>query len=122
MPILDVEIVEAPGEPGQPGLAQMIADEAGRVLGSAAGRTWIRKRVLPMQDYAENLAVLVADELPVFVEILHRQPPTGDALETEIAALTEAIGRAMGRSPARIHIRYAPAAAGRQAFGGRLVR
>lgn len=42
-------------------------------------------------------------------------------LALEVAALTSSIARIAGRNPACVHIEYAPAAAGRLSFGGRLV-
>jgi hypothetical protein len=64
---------------------------------------------------------LAASDWPVFVTVLHQRPPQGAALQQEVMALTTAIATLMQRSPERVHVQYAPAAAGRQAFGGRLV-
>ena len=86
------------------------------------GTTWVRTRVLDRSHYAENGAPLTVDELPVFVEILQRQPPAGDALDAEVAAVTEAIAQVVGRPGDRVHVQYAASATGRQAFGGRVVR
>jgi hypothetical protein len=63
----------------------------------------------------------VPGALPLFVRILHARPPTGAALQAEVAALTTALARASGRPVERVHLEYAPAGAGRIAFGGRLV-
>lgn len=120
MPILNVECV-AESSDLAPSLAQSIADAVGKALGTPPGRTWVRLRVLEAQMYAENGTACGADELPVFVDLLHHQSPTGDALHAEISALTDSIARVFGRPTSRVHICYAPAAAGRQAFGGRLV-
>lgn len=121
MPILDIDLVQPDGAaPPAAALTQALADAAGRVFGSAPGRTWMRLRTLPASQYAENDAAIAPDEMPVFVTVLHARPPQGAALITEVTTLTQAIAAAMGRDPRRVHIAYAPAAVGRQAFGGRL--
>jgi phenylpyruvate tautomerase PptA (4-oxalocrotonate tautomerase family) len=121
MPILTVEIVgEVSASAPQP-LAQALADVAGAVLGSPPGRTWVKLRTLPAAHYAENDAPVAADEWPVFVTLLHREPPTGPALEREVRALTDGLARVLQRAPDRVHLEYLPAAAGRQSFGGRLI-
>jgi phenylpyruvate tautomerase PptA (4-oxalocrotonate tautomerase family) len=123
MPILDVEPVQAAHTALDPTLAHRLADAAAAVFGSAPGRVWARLRLrpLPATQYAENGVVVAADTLPVFVTVLHAQPPQGDARAQEAAALTAAIARVFGRADERVHVLYAAAAAGRQAFGGRLV-
>lgn len=121
MPIIDVEIVcELEAEFGK-FLAQPFADAIGKVLGSEAGRAWVRLRFLNRNFYAENLSALKIEEQPVFVTVLHARSPTGDALTGEITALTNAVSDCVDRAPSRVHVQYAPSAAGRQAFGGTLV-
>ena len=123
MPILDIEIVQADGAPAlAAGLAQALADAAGGSLGAARGRTWVRLRSLPASHYAESEAVVSADALPVFVTLLHARPPQGETLVVEVRALTMALAAVLGRAPERVHLQYAPPGAGRQAFGGELVR
>lgn len=121
MPVIDVNIVGAAAN-ARPGLARAIADELGKVLGAPPGHVWVQVRTIDASAYAENSIEVAPDELPAFAEILHRVLPEDDALQAEVTALTEALARILGRSPDRVHIRYAPAAQGRQAFGGRLVR
>jgi phenylpyruvate tautomerase PptA (4-oxalocrotonate tautomerase family) len=118
MPIVDLEIV---GD-GTRGAAQAVADALGDIFGTDPGRTWVRIRSLPADAYAENRSTLAANELPVFVTVLKAEMPEGAALEAEVAAITEAIARIASRPAERVHVAYAPPAAGRQAFGGRLVR
>ena len=123
MPILDIELVQPDGAlPAASALTQALADAAGRALGAAPGRTWVRLRVLPVSQYAENEAIVAPDEYPVFVTVLHARAPLGQALADEIAALTQALAACLGRASQRVHLQYSPAAAGRQAFGGVLVR
>jgi phenylpyruvate tautomerase PptA (4-oxalocrotonate tautomerase family) len=122
MPILDVQLVLPAGERLAAGLAQAVADAAGARLGAEPGRVWVRLEVLASTNYAENNTQLAASDLPVFVRVLHAQPPVGTAAETEILALTAAIGAALGRPAHRVHIEYAPAGKGRMAFGGRMVQ
>jgi len=57
----------------------------------------------------------------VFVTVLHTRPPTGAALQAELAAVTEAVAVCMARELVRGHVAYAPEGTGRQAFGGLLV-
>jgi len=122
VPILDIEIVQADAAPAlAAGLAQALADAAGRSLGAAPGRTWIRLRSLPASHYAESGSVVAVEDLPVFVTLLHARPPQGDALAVEVRALTRVLAACLGRAPERVHLQYAPAGAGRQAFGGELV-
>jgi phenylpyruvate tautomerase PptA (4-oxalocrotonate tautomerase family) len=121
MPIIDVEAVCDLQAQAGPVPAQALADACAQVLSTGPGRTWVRLRWLDANDYAENATALAASDWPVFVTVLHRQPPQGAALQQEVTALTTAIAALMQRSPERVHVQYAPAAAGRQAFGGRLV-
>lgn len=122
MPILDLELVGHADATLPPLLAQCVADSVAQALACTPGRVWVRVRGLPAHCYAENHSALADDELPVFATLQHAHPPTGDALQAELSALTQAIADACGRNPERVHVQYAPAAAGRQAFGGRLVQ
>lgn len=121
MPIVDVELVVEPNHTLSVGLAQSLADAVGRTLNSPSGQTWVRMRVLAREHYAENESLLESTDLPVFIRVLKRALPERAALALEIAALTSSIAKATGRNPASVHIEYAPAAAGRVSFGGRLV-
>lgn len=121
MPIVDIEAVRAPERAGIP-TADELADALGEVFGSPAGRTWVRMRRLDPGCYAENGMSLAESELPVFVSVLHAHPPVGPAVQQELARLTQAIAALFACAPERVHVQYAPAGAGRQAFGGVLVR
>lgn len=119
MPVIDVCWVgELP--PDADSLASRIADVMGDALDLAPGRVWVRLQHLPADHYAENGGPLHGP-LPVFVRVLHAHPPTGAPLRAEAAALTQAVARTTGRPVERVHVEYAPAGAGRMAFGGRLV-
>jgi phenylpyruvate tautomerase PptA (4-oxalocrotonate tautomerase family) len=122
VPIVTVEVVADPDRPLERNLTQSLADTVGRVLSSPPGQTWIRLRLLPRDGYAENDALVDAAELPAFVTLLQRQPPTGAALQAEVAALTHAIAQLIGRPATCVHVEYAPAAVGRVSFGGKLVQ
>jgi phenylpyruvate tautomerase PptA (4-oxalocrotonate tautomerase family) len=104
------------------GLAQSLADAIGGALQSPPGQTWVRVRSIARDHYAENEALLDAAQLPVFVTILKRQTQQLAELEREVTALTGAVAQVMGRPAACVHVEYAPAAAGRLAFGGVLVQ
>lgn len=121
MPIVDVEVVAADGQREAAGSASVLADALGKLFATAPGRTWVRLRTLPASAYAENECRPGPGELPVFVTVLHAHPPTGEARTAEALAITSAVAAWAGRSSSRVHVQYSPAAAGRQAFGGRLV-
>jgi phenylpyruvate tautomerase PptA (4-oxalocrotonate tautomerase family) len=121
MPLLDVECVRPEGQALPAATAQALADAAAGVLGSAPAHVWVRVRVLASSAYAENGAAVANDELPVFVTLLHAHPPQGPALAAQVRALTDALAAALGVDSGRVHLALAPAGAGRQAFGGRLV-
>lgn len=118
MPIVDVELVCASEAELTKVSARRIADALGAIFGSPPGRTWARLRALPATAYAENDSDLDVESLPVFVTVLKAHPPQHDALATEVRNVTEAIAACVGRLPEHVHVRYEPAAAGRQAFGG----
>lgn len=121
MPILDVEVVCAAGDAASLPPASVIAAAAGKALGSRPGSAWVRLRVLDARCYGENEAEPPAPG-PVFVTVTHARPPTGDVLDAEVGVLTQAVASVLGRPAENVHVEYAPAAAGRIAFGGRLVR
>lgn len=122
MPIVDIQFVCPQGMDALPVPAQTVADALGRVFGSVPGRTWVRVGILPGVAYAENETVLDESGLPVFVTVLHAHPAEGDAFANEIRAVTQAVAACSGRPEECVHVQYSPPAAGRQAFGGILVR
>lgn len=122
MPIVDVELVCAREADLLAVPASRIASALGKVFGSPPGRVWVRLRWLPSSRYAENDAEVGAGELPVFVTVLHSHPPQGDARAKEAMEVTRCVASCLERPPERVHVQYAPAAAGRQAFGGRLIQ
>jgi phenylpyruvate tautomerase PptA (4-oxalocrotonate tautomerase family) len=121
MPIVTVEVV-AGATAMAPDVAQSLADAIGRALKSPPGQTWVRVAALARDRYAENEAALDVAQLPVFVTILKEQIPPPAELGGEVTALSKAVAQVIGRPVACVHIEYAPAAAGRLAFGGILVQ
>jgi phenylpyruvate tautomerase PptA (4-oxalocrotonate tautomerase family) len=121
MPILEVEIVARPGEIIKENLVNHIADLAGEIFQSPPGRTWVRLRVLPAEHYAENGGGPPEGVYPVFVSLLKSQWPSQAQMAEEISSLTSALARVCERPQENVHVLYLPAAAGRTAFGGRLV-
>ncbi len=121
MPILEIEIVVRPGESLPDGLAPDLADRAGTIFGSSPGGTWVKVRALSRADYAENGGGPPPAVLPVFVSVVRARMPAPDALQAEVARLTTAVAGLCRRPEENVHVVYAPAAAGRQAFGGKLV-
>jgi len=122
MPILDIEIVAPDSAPGLPAdLTQSLADEAAPAFGAPKGTVWVKLRVLPLSQYAEN-GGLPEGVHPVFVTVLKSRVREGSALEEEITRLTEILARVLDRPKSNIHIFYHPDGAGRVAFGGKLVK
>ena len=121
MPILDVEMVTEPGAEPPPGIAGKIADAAGQVFGTQPHNTWVKLRFLPLDQYAENEGGPEAGVRPVFVSVLKYQAPEGDALQAEIDALVPMIASACDRPEKNVHLFYRAGAAGRAAFGGKLI-
>ncbi len=122
MPIVDVELVCGCGAEFASVSARALADALGLVFASPPGHTWVRLRMLDGATYAENESTVETCGLPAFVTVLHAHPPTGKERLAEAVAITQAVARCVARAPERIHVEYAPPGAGRQAFGGNLVR
>lgn len=125
MPIIDVELVCQSEAQFCAVSASVLADALGTALGTVAGRTWVRKRFLDVDAYAENQVPVVGTDvadLPVFVTVLLSHPPAGDERVVEVNTITKVVAACVGRPPDRVHVQYEPAAAGRQAFGGKLVQ
>ena len=121
MPILDVEIIGDLREERRDGLARRLADGAAVALGARPQGVWVKLRILPESDYAENADGPEEGVRPVFISLLQADAPGGNA-RTEIAlSLTEVVAEACGRDPENIHIVFEPSARGRVAFGGRIV-
>jgi len=121
MPILEVTVVGDPPARARAGWAGRIAEAAGAVFHSGAGNTWVVLREHPLEDYAENAACPGERYAPVFVRVLKKSLPLEPELKIEVDALTRAVAEVCGRDPAQVHVIYEPGAAGRVAFGGRLV-
>ncbi len=120
MPILEVRVVGELAAGLAPGLAQRIADAAAQVLGSPPRGTWVAVEMVAPELYAENGGAEPGLP-PVLVRVLLRGGPPPDRLADQVAALTRAVAGCCGRPEESVHIVYEPAAAGRVAFGGRLV-
>ncbi len=121
MPIFDIEIVSRPGEAAATGLAAGLADALGSVMGAAPGTVWVRIREVAPGDYAENLS---GEERPspVFVTLTASAPPEGERLDRFARQVSEAVAPLTGRAPEEVHLLVQPAAKGRIAFGGKVVR
>ena len=117
MPIVDIEIV-APSV--DPKMAQPLANALGHAFKAADGKVLVRLRALPPEHYAENH--VAGPTPPVFVTILSRQPPLGDALDRRVASVTEAVARITGINPQFVHVLFEAGSAGRLAHGGALVK
>ena len=121
MPILDIEIIASDSALGLPAnLTQSLADEAAQIFGSPQEMVWVKVRVIPSDQYAEN-GGKPEGVYPVFVTVLKSRVPKGSALENEITGLTQVIANALNCPVENVHIFYQPDGAGRVAFGGKLV-
>ena len=121
MPIVDVEMILAEGESISRNLAKDLADAVGDVFRSPPGHTWVRVRALADHEYGENGAVPTDPVFPVFVTVLKAHLPPPEPMGKEVSGLTEAVARVCGRARENVHILYLPEAAGRLAFGGKIV-
>ena len=122
MPILDIEIAASDPENKLPAdLTQSLADAVAQVFGSPQGTVWVKLRIIPSTQYAEDHGKLAGLQ-PVFVTVLKSRVPEGNALQNEITQLTQAIAKVLNRPDTNVHIMYQPNGAGRFAFGGNLVR
>jgi phenylpyruvate tautomerase PptA (4-oxalocrotonate tautomerase family) len=121
MPILDIEIVLRPGEILPDRLAGTLENAAGRSMGSAPGRTWVKLRGMEARDYAEDGDGKPEGVCPVFVRVLKADRPEGAEHRAEVRRLTEAVASASGRPPENVHILYEASARGRLSFGGEVV-
>jgi phenylpyruvate tautomerase PptA (4-oxalocrotonate tautomerase family) len=120
MPILDVGLVLGAGEEVPTGLAAAVADAAAAVFGTPAGGTWVKVHGFSAERYAENGGP--TESRPVFVRVMRAHLPVQLELEQEAPTLAAAIARACGRPVENVHIIYEPPAAGRIAFGGKLLK
>ena len=102
-------------------LTQSLADAAAKVFGTPGGTVWVKVRVIPSAQYAEDSGTPL-DVYPVFVTVLKSRVPEGSALENEITQLTKEIAKVLNRPDTNVHIFYQPDGAGRVAFGGKLVK
>jgi phenylpyruvate tautomerase PptA (4-oxalocrotonate tautomerase family) len=118
VPILDVEVVGPLARAAKRRLADRLADACGELLDLPKGRTWVRLRFLPLDQYGEHGGVPDGAR-PVFVRVLRAAPPTGRSLAREMQALGAAVAKACARPPENVHVFYEPPGAGRVAFGGR---
>ncbi|HQW37990.1 MAG TPA: tautomerase family protein [Usitatibacteraceae bacterium] len=121
MPIFDIEIVRRAGEAVAPGLATRLADALGGALGAAPGKVWVRLRSLAPEAYAEN-GEGDGRASPIFVTMTASAPPEGEALDRLVAQVTQAVAGLAGRPAENVHVLLQPAAKGRIAFGGKVVK
>jgi phenylpyruvate tautomerase PptA (4-oxalocrotonate tautomerase family) len=121
MPLISVDIVG----PAPDAAAALLADRLGELLVTGPGRTWVRVRRLDCADYAEQQispADIAAAGWPVFVEVLLAELPDASTLDAWMQAMTLQVSKLLERPADRVHVVFAPAGAGRVAFGGQWVR
>lgn len=117
MPILDIELVGSLPGPSGP-LVGLLAEHCGQVLQSRPGGTWVRLRELACDHYAEN----GPPQTPVFVQVWLADWPDQEVLARQARELAIAIATLLERESGQVHVLFEPAARGRIAFGGELVR
>ena len=119
MPIVDVELVPGENEPAlRAGLARELADSLGELFATGPGRTWVRLRILPRGDYAENGGELPPALRPVFVTLLRAVLPEPAEFRREVRGIAERVAAITGRPVEQVHVLVLPPARGRIAFGG----
>jgi hypothetical protein len=120
MPVLEIELV---GEPGlRKDLGRLLADAAARVLSpDRRGATWVKLGWTQKWHYAENGWDERETPDPVFVRLLVAAWPDETERADTSRRLAEALAPLCDRSPELVHILWEPPAAGRVAFGGRLL-
>ena len=105
-----------------PAQLQSLADALGELFGSQPSGTWVKARQQQRAYYAENMIEFSQEIRPVIVEVLKTELDAGKNLAIEAAAICAVVAQIMGRRPENVHVIYEPAARGRVAFGGQLVR
>jgi len=105
-----------------PAQLQVVADELGALFGSQPNGTWVRARQQQRAYYVENNGLVDAGLRPVMVEIQKSDLEPEDQLAAEAASVCSIVARSLGRPERNVHVVYQPAARGRIAFGGKLVR
>lgn len=122
MPVIDIERVGEPGaEAAQAACVQALAEALGALWQAAPGRVWVRLRHLPRCAYAENGVPAAQTPAPVWVTVLHADPPQAAARRAEALALTQAVAGVLGVPAQGVHVLYAAGGRGRVAFGGQWV-
>jgi phenylpyruvate tautomerase PptA (4-oxalocrotonate tautomerase family) len=101
---------------------QTLADSLGALFGSAPSGTWVRARQQQRAYYAENMMEISREMRPVIVEILKSDLGTEKDRAIEAAAVCALVAQTLDRNTDNVHVVYQPAARGRVAFGGKLVR
>lgn len=105
-----------------PDQLQALADALGELFGSQPSGTWVKARQQQRAYYAENQIELPRDIRPVIVEILKSDEEPVKNLAIEAAAVCALVAQVLDRPTENVHVIYQPAARGRVAFGGKLVR
>lgn len=123
MPIVEVEVIQddPPRSAELRAATRALADRIGAVLGSAPSGTWVRLRCLPRDAYAESGGEVPAEVRPTFVRVLLASLPTGDLMRLHAERIADAVASTLDRPAENVHVLFEPPAAGRIAYGGRLV-
>lgn len=120
MPILDVTLVQSPGEVTPPDLAQRLADAAGACLRADPATLWLTLHLHPAAQYAENGVAATDCPHPALVRVLLAQLPDPPARAQLAADRARALAPVLQRPSSRVHVLFETSAAGRIAFGGHL--
>ena len=120
MPIVDIELVG--GEPMDGNLSTVLAQRLADVFGGSAGGTWVKLRSLDVAKYREGDGGPGPRVLPVFVSIVRADLPDESSLAVEISQVVHVVADACQRQAENVHVIYEPAARGRIAFGGTILR
>jgi len=121
MPVIEIEIVLRNDEKLNDNAAGVIADELGEILSSHPGQTWVKLHTLAPERYAENGVNPPDGVYPIFVTILKAQETPVENLQKEVDQICKAIAEIFDRPAENVHLLCLPPAAGRIAFGGKIV-
>lgn len=129
MPIVSIELLQdsVGAERVPEATVRALADGLGALFGSKPAGTWVKISYLDRGSYAENHAQnaeengLPPDVRPVFIQVIKGELQPEAELRDEAKRVCELVAGLLQRPAENTHVIYEPPAAGRIAFGGKLV-
>ena len=122
MPIITIKLLtENPQEVIPTVQVQEIADRLSKLFQTGRRQTWVKVESQPRAHYAENGVASAEVSYPTFVEVLKAEVAEPEALAGEADEIATVVSNVLGCPKENTHILYLPDAAGRIAFGGKLL-